>query len=325
MKFTALLPFGLATLALAVPTPTTNEAKRNTIVKRATLSDVPSTGYATQNGGTTGGRGGATTTVSSFAQFTAAVAGNNAKIVVVSGPITSTGNVKIGSNTSIIGKDSSAVLTGFTLTVKDVKNVIIRNIAVKKVIGGDAIAVQVASNVWIDHVDLSADMDHDKDYYDGLLDLTHAADFITVSYTYFHDHWKGSLIGHSDSNSAEDTGKLRVTYYNNYWKNVNSRGPSLRFGTGHIFNSVYDNVGDGINTRLGAQLLVENNVFSGVKKPLYSTDAGYAVARGNDFGGASNTALAGNLNSVPYGGYTLLAVSAVRGAVVGQAGATLKF
>jgi pectate lyase len=45
---------------------------------------------------------------------------------------------------------------------------------------------------------------------------------------------------------AEDTGKLRVTYYNNYWKNVNSRGPSLRFGTGHIFNSVYDNVGDGI-------------------------------------------------------------------------------
>lgn len=82
------------------------------------------------------------------------------------------------------------VLTGFTLTVKDVKNVIIRNIAVKKVVGGDAIAVQVASNVWIDHVDLSSDMDHDKDYYDGLLDLTHAADFITVSYTYFHDHWK---------------------------------------------------------------------------------------------------------------------------------------
>jgi len=28
----------------------------------------------------------------------------------------------------------------------------------------------------------------DKDFYDGLLDITHAADFITVSYTKFHDH-----------------------------------------------------------------------------------------------------------------------------------------
>ena len=108
MRLSSFLPLGLAALAAAAPTPTTNEAKRNTIVKRASLSDVPSTGYATQNGGTTGGKGGATTTVSSFAQFTAAVAGNSAKIVVVSGPITSTGNVKIGGNTSIIGKDSSA-------------------------------------------------------------------------------------------------------------------------------------------------------------------------------------------------------------------------
>lgn len=108
MRFASLLPFGLVTLGLAAPTPTTSEVKRDTIVKRASYSDVPATGYATQNGGTTGGKGGATTTVSSFAQFTAAVKGDSAKIVVVSGPITSTGNVKIGSNTSIIGKDSSA-------------------------------------------------------------------------------------------------------------------------------------------------------------------------------------------------------------------------
>lgn len=47
---------------------------------------------------------------------------------------------------------------------------------------------------------------------------------------------------------------------------------------------------DGINTRVGAELLVQNNVFESVGKPLYSTDAGYANASGNDFGGASNTA-----------------------------------
>jgi pectate lyase len=42
---------------------------------------------------------------------------------------------------------------------------------------------------------------------------------------------------------------------------------------------------------VGAELLVQNNVFENVKKPLYSTDNGYANASGNDFGGASNTAL----------------------------------
>ena len=184
MKFTSFLPFGLSALTLAAPTPTVEE-KRGTLAKRAaSLTDVPDTGYATQNGGTTGGNGGTTTTVSSFAQFTAAVADDTARIVVVSGPIAATGNVKIGSNKSVIGKDSSAKLSGFTLTVKGVKNVIIRNLAISKVVGGDAVAIQKAQNVWIDHLDLSSDRDHDKDYYDGLLDITHAVDYVTVTNTY---------------------------------------------------------------------------------------------------------------------------------------------
>ena len=59
------------------------------------------------------------------------------------------------------------------------------------------------------------------------------------------------------------------------------------------------------------------------RKPLYSTDAGYAVAKGNDFGGASNVALAGTINSVPYP-YSLQATDSVVSAVSG-AGATLSF
>ena len=57
---------------------------------------------------------------------------------------------------------------------------------------------------------------------------------------YFHDHHKASLVGHSDSNSSEDKGKLRITYANNYWKNVGSRTPLIRFGTGHIYNNYYE-------------------------------------------------------------------------------------
>ena len=103
----------------------------------------------------------------------------------------------------------------------------------------------------VDHCDLSSNRDHDKDYYDGLLDVTHACDYVTISNTYLHDHWKASLVGHSDSNGDEDKGHLTVTYANNYWKNINSRMPSYRFGTGHIINSYFEDCNDGINTRQG--------------------------------------------------------------------------
>ncbi|KAH8430571.1 pectate lyase family protein [Aspergillus melleus] len=306
--------------ALAAPTATSN-------VKRASADDV-AFGYASQNGGTTGGAGGTTTTVSSYAQFTAAVEGDEKKVVYVDGTIKETAKqVKVGSNTSIIGKDANAILEGFGVIVKEKENVIIRNLGVKKVLAdnGDAIAVNKGNNVWIDHVDVSSDMDHDKDYYDGLIDLTHAADFVTVSNSFIHDHYKASLIGHSNSNADEDTGHLRITYANNYWYNVNSRAPSFRFGTGHIYNSYYENASDGINTRLGAQLLVESNQFVGSKKPLYSVDDdGYAVSNDNDFGDGENTAPEGTLTSVPYE-YDLVGSSKVKAAVVGTAGQTLTF
>lgn len=115
MKFSAL-SVGLtvfSTLAAAAPTPTQDEVvARAEIAKRATITDV-ATGYASQNGGTTGGKGGTTTTVSTYAQFTAAVAGDSAKVVIVSGTITQTADqTKVGSNTSIIGKNSGAKLIG---------------------------------------------------------------------------------------------------------------------------------------------------------------------------------------------------------------------
>ncbi|PPQ74922.1 hypothetical protein CVT24_002999 [Panaeolus cyanescens] len=291
--------------------------------KRAGPNDTANIGYATLNGGTSGGSGGTVTTVSTLDALTAAVSGTGKKIVIISGTITGNTVVRVGSNTSVLGK-SGATLNGVGLRVLDASNVIIRNLKINKVLAdaGDAIGIQNASKVWVDHVDLWSDLSHDKDYYDGLLDITHGCTEITVSYSRLHDHYKGSLVGHSDSNGSEDT-KITVTYAYNVFSNVNSRTPSFRFGKGHIYNNLFENNGDGINTRVGAQLLVENNVFSNCKKPLYSTDGGYAVARGNDFGGGANTAPSGTLNSVPYG-YSLVSSGSVRSSVSG-AGATLSF
>ncbi|KAF2497467.1 putative pectate lyase A [Lophium mytilinum] len=324
MKLSTLLVFGLSSLALAAPTRT--QQKRGSLAKRASVTETPTTGYATQNGGTTGGKGGSTTTVSTYAQFTAAVTDDTARIVIVKGTITKAAQVKVGSNKSIIGQNSSAKLVGLGLYIKSKKNVIVRNLAISKVLAenGDAIGIQASTNVWVDHCDVSSDTDHDKDYYDGLIDVTHASDFVTISNTFLHDHWKASLVGHSDSNGDEDTGHLRVTYNNNYWYNIHSRGPSVRFGTVHIYNSYYLSVDDGINTRDGAQVLVQSNVFYGSSKPLYSTDSGYAVASDNDFGDGSNEALAGTLKTVPYS-YSLLGSSKTKAAVYGTAGNTLSF
>lgn len=195
-------------------------------------------------------------------------------------------------------------LSGVGLFIRNSKNVIVRNLRIHHVLAknGDAIGIQGSTNVWIDHVEVSSDKEHGKDYYDGLIDVTHGSDFVTISHCYIHDHYKASLVGHSNKNEAEDTGHLRVTYAHNYWENINSRAPSLRFGTAHIFDSIFMDVVDGINVRKGAQALVENDYFSGSNKPLYTVDStGFAVHKGNDFGSNTTATIPiGTLKAVPY-------------------------
>lgn len=99
---------------------------------------------------------------------------------------------------------------------------------------------------------------------------------------------KGSLVGHSDNNGDEDTGHLRVTYHHNSWINVNSRLPSIRFGTGHVYSSCYeDNPTSGIHSRMGAQVLAEENYFLNtplaIVTDIDSDEDGYAVDRDNIF------------------------------------------
>lgn len=75
---------------------------------------------------------------------------------------------------------------------------------------------------------------------------------------------------------------------------------------------------------VGAQLLVENSVWSGATKAIKSTDEGFAVSVNNVFNGAKNTAPSGTFTSPPYD-YALIDPEDVRDAVVGVAGATLDF
>lgn len=90
----------------------------------------------------------------------------------------------------MIGVGANAVITGSGLDVSSVSNVVIRNIVTRKIVGNDAISVKSSKNVWIDHCDFSSDLLSGFDYYDGLVDVTNGADYVTISYNYFHNHYK---------------------------------------------------------------------------------------------------------------------------------------
>ncbi|WP_169800362.1 pectate lyase family protein [Streptomyces torulosus] len=276
--------------------------------------------------GTTGGGGASPVTVSTLAAFTSAVAGDTAKVVRVSGLISLSGQVDIGSRTTVLGVGASSGFTGGGLRIKEKTDVVVRNLNISKPVApADGITVQESTRVWIDHNSFSADRDHDKDHYDGLLDINHGSDDVTVSWNTFKNHFKGSLVGHSDNNASEDTGHLKVTYHHNHFSDVHSRIPSLRFGTGHFYNNYVDGAETACHSRMGAQMLVENNVFRDTKVAVTtnrSSDVdGFANLRGNDLGGAvTEVSRTGTFTSPPYR-YTAEPASSVVASVTSGAGA----
>ena len=320
----------MAGLAVASPTPTIDKQEdKRTIQKRASITEACNIGFASTNGGTTGGAGGTTTTVSDFASFSEAAEADGPAVIVLEGSLSGPGRVRPTSDKTIVGGSGGASLEGIGLYIRRVSNVIVRNLAIARVDAddGDAIGIDESTNVWIDHVDLEGDLNVGKDDYDGLFDVTHAADWITLSNSLLHNHWKGSLVGHSDSNSGEDTGHLTVTYANNRWSDINSRGPSVRFGTAHIYNNLYENLIDSaVNTRLGAQVLIESTRFVGTEKPIIfrdSDETGYVVTNDVDLGGATHDVAEGTISGsdLPYT-YELAGSDNLESVLAG-AGATL--
>ncbi|MFB7270860.1 polysaccharide lyase family 1 protein [Streptomyces sp. NPDC056244] len=275
--------------------------------------------------GTIGGGNAPAVTVSSLDAFRTAVTGDTAKVVRVNGLLTLSGQVDIGSNTTVLGVGPSSGFTGGGLRLKKVSNVVVRNLTISKPVApADAVTVQESTKVWIDHNSFSADRDHDKDHYDGLLDINHGSDQVTVSWNTFKDHYKGSLVGHSDKNSGEDTGRLRVTYHHNLFSNVYSRIPSLRFGTAHFYDNYVVGAETAVHSRMGAQTLVENNVFRttavAVTTSRDSDVDGYANLRGNDLGGAATEiSQVGTFTTPPYS-YTAEPATSVVASVTAGAG-----
>ncbi|MFL1380144.1 pectate lyase family protein [Nocardiopsis protaetiae] len=269
------------------------------------------TGYATQNGGTTGGAGGQTVRATTGTQIHQALCARPSTstpiIIEVSGTINHGNTSKVSgsgcdtaadvielkriSNVTIVGVGSGAVFDQLGIHIRDSSNIIIQNVTVRNVKksgsptsnGGDAIGMESnVRNVWVDHVTLEAS-GGESEGYDGLFDMKNNTQYITLSYSILRNSGRGGLIGSSES----DLSNGYVTFHHNLYENLDSRAPLLRGGIAHIYNNHYVDIAQsGINSRAGARAKVENNYFEDSKDVLgtfYTNERGTWQVAGNVF------------------------------------------
>lgn len=264
----------------------------------AEQADFSCTGYAALNGGTTGGEGGEIVDVHTYDELQAAAGGEKdvtKRVIRIHGKIEVAGGgepIAIGSNKTFVGVGNTAFISQIEFYVKNASNIIIQNIkfsAIGSGKGSSADLISIAttgskkcSNIWIDHCEFynvtpirnpSASL---KDKYDGMVDVKGDSEYITISWCYFHDHYKACLFGFSEGKDRYDR---KVTFHHNVFERVNSRLPSLRYGTAHIYNNYYIGTqddqgwfGSGPNIRDTATARVEANYFKGCDHTIYSMD-----------------------------------------------------
>lgn len=322
---------GIATPTPGLRTPTPTQTPTRTPTPGGSNPNFALIGFATLNGGTTGGQGGPTVTVSTGTDLQKAIKLGGPRIIYVNGTITpanSSGLSKIDikdvSNISILGVGTSGELNGIGIKIWRASNIIIRNLKIHHVNIGDKDCISIegpSDHIWVDHCELYNDLNHDKDYYDGLLDAKSNCEYITFSWNYLHDSYKTSLIGSSDSDNYD----RKITYHHNYFGNCYSRLPLWRFGTGHLFNNYWNGIIDtGINSRMGAQLRIENNHFENSKDPIgfwYSEATGYWDVRNNRFTNCTGSQpITSTCTFNPPYNYSLDAVDSVKSMVMQYAG-----
>ncbi|MGW2952488.1 pectate lyase family protein [Streptomyces eurythermus] len=330
------------------------------VPEQASAAVGGATGYATQNGGTTGGAGGQTVRATTGTAIHAALCSradsstpitiqvegtiNHANTGKVSGGSCNTADgvieLKQVSNVTIVGVGSGAVFDQLGIHIRESRNIVIQNVTVKNVKksgsptsnGGDAIGMESdVRNVWVDHATLEAS-GGESEGFDGLFDMKDGTQYVTLSYSILRDSGRGGLIGSSES----DVSNSYITFHHNLYENIDSRAPLLRGGTAHMYDNHYVGLNkSGINSRAGARAKVENNYFEDSKDVLgtfYTDELGYWQVAGNTFDnvtwsspGTDNHPAGPNPQStttvaIPYA-YTLDPVGCVPGIVSQTAGA----
>lgn len=282
-------------------------------------------GFATTEGGTTGGAGGQVVTPTTLAELKQYAEDKTTPYIIritkefntgvsvnidATGAISSSGGtrttygdiIKLGSNKTLVGIGSAAFFNRIGIVIQTKSNIVIRNIkfsmkdvpiartdenkiigwvngAAKTLSDPDCIGIQaddtsyaeanrVTRHIWIDHCEFHNEdpsVMTDVDRYDGLVDGKNNTSDITVSWCYFHDHHKASLMGKGNSDDFD----RRITYSHNYFRNILSRLPLIRFGKCHMLNNYMVTSENGTNARINSDVYIEANHYEASKKPVF--------------------------------------------------------
>ena len=219
--------------------------------------------------------------------------------------------IPVKSDTTIIGLNDKAEIRGGSVIIKNVRNVVIRNLILTECYNPfpkiedsdglnaefDLVSIQSSKYVWIDHCTFDTKFSHselEKDkyetkdrrdvywrVYDGQCDITNTNDFITISWCIFKNHDKTMLIGNSDSKVA-DVNHQTITLHHNWFNNCKQRLPFVRFATIHIFNNLYTNqTGTGIDRRKDCKIYSEANSFEEEKRSITRNRYGTLFDKGS--------------------------------------------
>jgi pectinesterase len=200
--------------------------------------------------------------------------------------------IKVASDKTIVGSGTSGHIVGggFFLGT-GVHNVIIRNLTIRDTYQGvwndkehdfDAIQMDGAHHVWIDHNDL-------RNMADGLIDVRKDSTNVTVSWNRLHHDNKAFGIGWTENVTTD------ITIHHNWVQETEQRNPSTdNCAHAHLYNNYLEDVpGTDITSSYGnysrgrTSMVLENSYFKGVNNPVIKDSTASLVQRGNVFSGTS--------------------------------------
>ncbi|OAR25736.1 pectate lyase [Streptomyces sp. ERV7] len=265
--------------------------------------------------GTYGGRGGRTVTVSTLADLEKYAGAPEPYVIVVAGPITMVPvgkEIKVASDKTIIGSGTlGRIVGGGFFLGQGVHNVIIRNLTIGDSYQGvwndkehdfDAIQMDGAHHVWIDHNDL-------RHTADGLIDVRKDSTYVTVSWNRLSNANKAFGIGWTP-NVVTD-----ITIHHNWIRETEQRNPSTdNAAHAHLYNNFLEDApGTSIKSSYGnyargsTRMLLENSYFQGMNNPVIRDATAALTQRGNLFSGTSGRNESGGgtaFDPKKYYGYT---------------------
>ncbi|MDQ0749488.1 pectate lyase [Streptomyces africanus] len=256
-------------------------------------------GFASVNSlgqnGTYGGRDGKTVTVKTQADLEKYATATEPYVIVVAGTINMNPvgkEIKVQSDKTIVGSGTSGHIVGGGFFLgQGVHNVIIRNLTIRDSYQGiwndkdhdfDAVQMDGAHHVWIDHNDL-------RHMADGLIDVRKDSTNVTVSWNKLSDNNKTFGIGWTENVKTD------ITIHHNWFRETEQRNPSTdNAAHAHLYNNFLEDApGTDINSSYGnysrgaTKMVLENSLFQGMKNPVIKDSGAAIVQRGNSFSGTS--------------------------------------